>query len=82
MPNYANASSLMLQLYLKDEGGRNWVKSPMDSSSLKYDSGSVLSVFLQMCTEGRHTKLSDFDDHLNDLSRLVDLACCKKACSY
>ncbi|DBA95771.1 hypothetical protein WJX77_000427 [Trebouxia sp. C0004] len=57
-----------LQLYVKDESGRNWVKSPVDSS-LKYDSGSVLSVFLQMCTEGRHTKLSDFDDHLNDLGR-------------
>ncbi len=71
MTNYAKACFLMLQLYLKDEGGRNWVKSPMDSSSLKYDSGSVLNVFLQMCTEGRHTKLSDFDDHLNNLSRLV-----------
>ncbi|DBA99170.1 TPA: hypothetical protein ACH3X3_011792 [Trebouxia sp. C0006] len=66
-----NAAGEFFQLYLKDEGGRNWVKSPTDSSSLKYDSGSVLSVFLQMCTEGRHTKLSDFDDHLNDLSRLV-----------
>lgn len=58
-----------LQLYTKDEGGRNWVKSSIDSSNLKYDSGSVLSVFPEMCSQGRHTKLSDFDDHLNDLSR-------------
>ena len=79
--NYAKVFFFMLQLYLKDEGGRNWVKSPMDNNSLKYDSGSVLSVFLQMCTEGRHTKLSDFDDHLNDLSRLVDQTCDKEACS-
>lgn len=60
----------MLQLYLKDEGGRSWVKSTLDSSSLKYDRGSVLNVFPEMCAEGRHTKLNDFDDHLNDLSRL------------
>lgn len=63
----------MLQLYTKDEGGRNWVKSSIDSSNLKYDSGSVLSVFPEMCSQGRHTKLSDFDDHLNDLSRSVML---------
>ena len=47
------------------------MKSPLDSSSLKYDSGSVLSVFPEMCSQGRHKQLSDFDDHLNDLSRLV-----------
>ncbi|KAL3140444.1 hypothetical protein ABBQ38_004703 [Trebouxia sp. C0009 RCD-2024] len=58
-------SGEFLQLYLKDEGGRTWVKG----SSLKYDSGSVLSVLPEMCSQGRHQRLSDFDDHLNDISR-------------
>lgn len=63
--------SLTLQLYVKEEGGRTWVKLPMDSSSLKYNSASVLSVLPEMCSQGRHKKLSDFDDHLNDISRYV-----------
>lgn len=55
---------------MKDEGGRNWV-----SSNLKYDSGSVLSVLPEMCSQGRHQRLSDFDDHLNDISRCVPSLC-------
>ncbi len=71
--NCVEPHHMMLQLYLKDEGGRNWVKGSMDSKNLKYDSGSVLNVFPEMCSQGRHKKLSDFDDHLNDLSRWVSL---------
>ena len=60
-----------LQLYNRDEAGRSWTKLATDSGNLKYDSASVLDVFQEMCRQGRHRQLSDFDDHLNDLSRLV-----------
>lgn len=69
------SSFFILQLYVKDEGGRNWVKAPLDSNSFKYDSGSVLSVLPEMCSQGRHKRLSDFDDHLNDISRFGSLPC-------
>lgn len=64
---------------MKDDGGRNWVKAPLDSSSFKYDSGSVLSVLPEMCSQGRHKKLSDFDDHLNDISRFASSSCASGA---
>ena len=67
---------IALQLYVKEDSGRSWNKASADSSKLKYDSASVLDVFHEMCGQGRHRQLSDFDDHLNDLSRSVNMLSC------
>lgn len=59
---------LYLQLYQK-ESGRSWTKT--SNSSLKFDSSDLHNVFIEMASQERHRKLSDFDDHLNDISRSV-----------
>lgn len=55
-----------LQLHVK-EGGKTWTQLP--PSSLSGDFDSVPREFLTLHGEGRHHKLVDFDDHLNDISK-------------
>ena len=59
--------SNLVQLYLK-EGGRNWSKLPAEGN-LKFDAAGLRDVFLELASQERHRKLSDFDDHLNDITR-------------
>ena len=64
---------LLLQLYQK-EAGRNWTRNPSDSN-LKFDAAGLRDVFLELASQETHRKLSDFDDHLNDITR-SELAVC------
>ncbi|BDA40952.1 ER membrane protein complex subunit 8 [Coccomyxa sp. Obi] len=55
----------LLQLWVKD--GRGWVRLP--SSKLKADSGGLADLYMEMLLQGKHSQISDFDDHLNDLTK-------------
>lgn len=57
----------LLQLYQK-ESGRSWTKTSTDGN-LKFDATDLRAVFVEMTTQERHRNLSDFDDHLNDITR-------------
>ena len=54
-----------VQLWVKD--GRGWVRLP--SSKLKADSGGLADLYMEMLLQGKHSQISDFDDHLNDLAK-------------
>lgn len=58
---------MMMQLYEK-EAGRSWAKATSDNS-LSFNPIDLRAVFVEMAGQERHRKLSDFDDHLNDISR-------------
>lgn len=59
--------SNLVQLYQK-EAGRNWSKA-LAQGNLKFDAAGLRDVFLELASQERHRKLSDFDDHLNDVTR-------------
>ncbi len=54
-----------VQLWVKD--GRGWVRLP--SGKLKADSGGLADLYMEMLLQGKHSQISDFDDHLNDLAK-------------
>ena len=56
------------QLWTKD-GSRGW--SLAAAGSLQGESGTLPQLFLDFHGQGRHYKLIDFDDHLNDIKRYV-----------
>ena len=59
---------LCLQLFTPDT--RGWARAQKDSNAvLNCPSGGLAKLFLQYHSEGRHRRLSDFDDHLNDPSK-------------
>lgn len=55
-----------MQLYIR-EGQRNWQQVPDGIKTP--DAAAVPKLFLDYFGEGRHRELTDFDDHLNDISR-------------
>ncbi|EIE26459.1 chlorophyll antenna size regulatory protein [Coccomyxa subellipsoidea C-169] len=58
-------STDILQLWVKD--GRGWVRSA--ANRLKADSGGLADLYMEMLLQGKHSQISDFDDHLNDLTK-------------
>ena len=61
-------AQLCLQLFTPDV--RGWARAQKDSNAvLNCPSGGLAKLFLQYHSEGRHRRLSDFDDHLNDPSK-------------
>lgn len=39
------------------------------SSRLKADSGGLADLYMEMLLQGKQSQISDFDDHLNDLTK-------------
>ena len=56
---------ILMQLWVKD--GRGWVRSA--ANRLKADSGGLADLYMEMLLQGKHSQISDFDDHLNDLTK-------------
>ena len=55
------------QLWVKD-GSKGWSRG--STSELHYSGAEVAKLFADFHSVGRHHKLYDFDDHLNDITRL------------
>lgn len=39
------------------------------SSRLKADNGGLADLYMEMLLQGKQSQISDFDDHLNDLTK-------------
>ena len=62
-----------LQVYLRHEG-RTWAAARADNgggapSALEHAPGNVPQLYVQYIGEGRHWRLADFDEHLEDPCR-------------
>ncbi|KAK9841747.1 hypothetical protein WJX81_000331 [Elliptochloris bilobata] len=64
----------VLQLWTREGGARGWSRAGggsgggSGSSARLQAAAGAAPLFMGMHGEGRHTRLHDFDDHLNDLS--------------
>lgn len=51
----------------------NWQSLKAGEGSLVCASGSLRGIFLDFMKDGQHRKIVDFDEHLDDASRWVEI---------
>lgn len=59
-----------VQLYFKSED-RSWAAARAEGGQgrVQHAAGDVAQLYVRYISEGRHRRLADFDEHLEDLSR-------------
>ena len=58
-----------MQLWTKEGGAKGWSRAGSGAGARLHAAAGAAPLFMGMHGEGRHTRLHDFDDHLNDLSK-------------
>ena len=58
-----------VQLWTKEGGAKGWSRAGSGAGARLHAAAGAAPLFMGMHGEGRHTRLHDFDDHLNDLSK-------------
>ena len=52
---------------LWEREGRGWGRAP--AGRLKADTAGLAELYMDLLLQGKHSQLSDFDDHLNDVAK-------------
>lgn len=55
-----------MQMYVRPEGSQSWSAS---ATEVGVTAGTLPQLYVTSVGSGRHRQLSDFDDHLDDLTR-------------
>ena len=64
-----------VQLWTKEGGAKGWSRAGSSAGARLHAAAGAAPLFMGMHGEGRHTRLHDFDDHLNDLSKCASPCC-------
>lgn len=69
----ASCAKRGMQLWTKEGGAKGWSRAGSGAGARLHAAAGAAPLFMSMHGEGRHTRLHDFDDHLNDLSKCASL---------